>query len=80
MIYLEDINIFILIAMGLFCGIIILWAYSLDQKGRRKLHAKGLERELPSKMRYWRTYGSAALGILLISIELVKRLCKHLFI
>lgn len=78
MIYLEDQNIFLLIALALACGGIIWWAYLIDIKARKKLQAKGLKRELPSKMRYWRTYGSASLGILLILIELIKRLCRHL--
>lgn len=74
--YIQDENIFILIGGILFCALLIFWIRSGDIKESKKLEKENLEMDSITKMRSWRVYILAGLGIIIFLFEILKRLYK----
>ena len=74
--YIQDENIFVLIVGILFLSFLIWWIRSGDSKESKELEKEGLQMNSITKMRSWRVYSIAGIGIIVILFEIVKRLVK----
>ncbi|KAF2516770.1 hypothetical protein EYY60_00920 [Flavobacterium zhairuonense] len=77
--YIKDENVFVLIAGIAFFALLIWWIRSGDIKESKKLEEEGLELDSMTKMRSWRVYIIAGFGIIVMSIEVLKRLYQTIF-
>ncbi|SEO93295.1 hypothetical protein SAMN05444671_3977 [Flavobacterium sp. CF108] len=72
--YIQDENILKIIAGIIFCGFLIWWIRSGDIKESKKLEEEGLEMNSITKMRSWRVYIIAGIGLIVFLFEVLKRL------
>jgi hypothetical protein len=78
--YIQDENIFVLIGVVIFCALLIWWIRSGDIKESKELEKENLEMNSITKMRSWRVYIIAGIGIVVLLIEIIKRLFKMIFL
>lgn len=78
--YIQDENIFVLIGGTLFCVIAIWWIRSSEIKERKELEKENAEMDSITKMRNWRVYIIAGVGIMVFLFEIIKRFVKMIFI
>lgn len=78
--YIQDENIFVLIGGTLFCIIAIWWIRSSEIKERKELEKENAEMDSITKMRNWRVYIIAGLGLMFFLFEIIKRLVKMIFL
>lgn len=78
--YIQDENIFVLIGGTLFCVIAIWWIRSSEIKERKELEKENAEMDSITKMRNWRVYIIAGLGLMFFLFEIIKRLVKMIFL
>lgn len=78
--YIQDENIFVLIGGTLFCVIAIWWIRSSEIKERKELEKENAEMDSITKMRNWRVYIIAGLGLMFFLFEIIKRLVKMMFL
>jgi hypothetical protein len=74
--YIQDENIFVLIGGILFFAFLIWWVRSGDIKESKELEKEDLQMNSITKMRSWRVYSIAGIGIIVILFEIIKRLVK----
>lgn len=74
--YIQDENIFVLIEGILFFAFLIWWIRSGDSKESKELEKENLQMNSITKMRSWRVYSIAGIGIIVILFEIIKRLVK----
>jgi hypothetical protein len=77
--YIQDENIFVIIGGILFCVLLIWWIRLGDIKESKELEEQNLEMNSITKMRSWRVYIIAGLGIIIFTFEIIKRLVKAIF-
>ena len=77
--YIQDENIFVLIGGVLFFAFLICWIRSGDIKESKELKKEGLEMNSITKIRSWRVYSIAGIGIIVILFEIIKRLVNTIF-
>lgn len=71
--YIQDENVFLIIALGLICVAIIWWTYSSDKKRDLQLEKKNETVDSYTKSFSWRLYIIIGTGLLIMIWELVKR-------
>ena len=74
--YIQDENIFVLIGGVLFLSFLIWWIRSGDIKESKELEKEGLKMNSITKIRSWKVYSIAGIGIIVILFEIIKRLVK----
>lgn len=74
--YIQDENIFVLVGGVLFLSFLIWWIRSGDSKESKELEKENLEMNSITKMRSWKVYSIAGIGIIVILFEIIKRLVK----
>ncbi|WP_125721631.1 hypothetical protein [Flavobacterium ustbae] len=77
--YIQDENIFVVIGGIVFCVFLIWWIRIGDIKESKKLEEEGLELDSMTKMRSWRVYLIAGIGIIVMLFEILKRLYQMIF-
>lgn len=77
--YIQDENIFVLIGGILFFAFLIWWVRSGDIKESKELEKEDLQMNSITKMRSWRVYSIAGIGIIVILFEIIKRLINAIF-
>jgi len=77
--YIQDENIFVLISGLVFFALLIWWIRSGDIKESKELEKENLEMNSIIKMRSWRVYIIAGMGIIIVLFEIVKKVVKAIF-
>ncbi|OOV20549.1 hypothetical protein [Flavobacterium sp. LM4] len=77
--YIQNENIFVIIGGIIFCAFLICWIRKADVKEFKKLEEQGLEMNSITKMRSWRVYIIAGIGIIIMMFEVLKRLYQMIF-
>ena len=77
--YIQDENIFVLIGGVLFLSFLIWWIRSGDSKESKELEKEGLKMNSITKIRSWKVYSIAGIGIIVILFEIIKRLINAIF-
>jgi len=77
--YIQDENIFVLISGLVFFALLIWWIRSGDIKESKELEKENLEMSSITKMRSWRVYIIAGIGIIIVLFEIVKKVVKAIF-
>jgi hypothetical protein len=77
--YIQDENIFVLISGLVFFALLIWWIRSGDIKESKELEKENLEMNSITKMRSWRVYIIAGIGIIIVLFEIVKKVVKAIF-
>nr|WP_315246478.1 hypothetical protein [uncultured Flavobacterium sp.] len=70
--YIQNENIFVLVGGIIFCAFLIYWIRKTDIKESKKLEEEGLEMNSITKMRSWRVYIIAGIGIIIMAFEVLK--------
>ncbi|TDO70419.1 hypothetical protein EV143_11139 [Flavobacterium chryseum] len=78
--YIQDENIFVLIGGVIFSALLIWWIRSGDIKESKELEKENLKMNSITKMRSWRVYSIAGIGIIVILFEIIKRLVNMIFL
>lgn len=78
--YIQDENIFILIGGVIFFSLLIWWVRSGDIKESKELEKENLKMSSITKMRSWRVYIIAGIGIIVLLFEIIKRLVNMIFL
>ena len=77
--YIQNENIFVIVSGIIFCIFLIWWIRKGDIKESKKLEEEGLEMNSMTKMRSWRVYVIAGIGIIIMMFEVFKRLYQFIF-
>ncbi|CAD0005797.1 MULTISPECIES: hypothetical protein [Flavobacterium] len=77
--YIQNENIFVIIGGIIFCIFLICWIRKADIKESKKLEQEDLEMNSITKMRSWRVYIIAGIGIIIMMFEVLKRLYQMIF-
>ncbi|SCY30322.1 hypothetical protein SAMN02927916_1791 [Flavobacterium anhuiense] len=77
--YIQDESIFVLLGGITVFTLLIWWIRSGDIKESKKLEKEGLEMDSLTKMRSWKVYGIAGVGIIAMLFEILKRLYLFIF-
>jgi hypothetical protein len=78
--YIQDENIFVLIGGVIFFSLLIWWVRSGDIKESKELEKENLKMSSITKMRSWRVYIIAGIGIIVLLFEIIKRLVNMIFL
>ena len=78
--YIQDENIFVLIGGVIFFSLLIWWVRSGDIKESKELEKENLKMSSITKMRSWRAYIIAGIGIIVLLFEIIKRLVNMIFL
>lgn len=78
--YIQDENIFVLIGGTLFCVLAIWWVKLIEIKELKELEKKNIKMNSITKMRNWRVYIIAGLGLLFFIFEISKRFVQAIFL
>jgi len=78
--YIQDENIFVLIGGVIFFSLLIWWIRSGDIKESKELEKENLKMSSITKMRSWRVYIIAGIGIIVLLFEIIKRLVNMIFL
>ena len=76
--YIQDENIFVVIAVTLFCLALIWWTYSSDKKRSEKLKKTDETVDCYTKSLSWRIYIISGTVLLIMIWELIKRFLDFL--
>lgn len=74
--YIQNENIFVIIGGIIFCAFLIWWIRKGDIKETKKLKEEGLGMNSITKIRSWRVYIVAGIGIIVMLFEVLKRLIQ----
>jgi len=77
--YIQDENIFVLVGGIIIFALLIWWIRTGDIKESKKLEEKGLEMSTMTKVRSWKVYSIAGIGIIVMLFEIFKRLYLMIF-
>jgi len=77
--YIQDENIFVLLGGIIFFALLIWWIRTGDIKESKRLEEDGLEMDSMTKIRSWKVYSIAGIGIIAMLFEVFKRLYLLLF-
>lgn len=77
--YIQDESIFVLLGGITVFTLLIWWIRSGDIKESKKLEKEGLEMDSLTKMRSWKVYCIAGVGIIAMLFEILKRLYLFIF-
>ena len=78
--YIQDENIFVLIGGVIFFSLLIWGVRSGDIKESKELEKENLKMSSITKMRSWRVYIIAGIGIIVLLFEIIKRLVNMIFL
>ena len=78
--YIQDENIFVLIGGVIFFSLLIWWVRLGDIKESKELEKENLKMSSITKMRSWRVYIIAGIGIIVLLFEIIKRLVNMIFL
>ena len=78
--YIQDENVFLIIALTVICVVIIWWTYSSDKKRDLQFEKKNETVDSYTKSFSWRLYIIIGTGLGIMIWELVKRFINFFYI